>query len=158
MTMIRKGFAVVIAALALTATACAEDAAPDNTGESRYSFHKVDEGFIRLDMQTGEVALCGRQTVGWACLAVPEDRTVLENEIARLQKENAALKQVLLSHDLALPSGTPPEPPPANDDKHLTLRLPSTEDIDRMVSFVGHVWQRLVEAIANAQNQVLHKS
>ena len=155
--MFRKGFAVVIAALALIATACAEDAATD-TGESRYSFYKVEEGFLRLDKQTGEVALCGRQTVGWACLAAPEDRSVLENEVARLQKENAALKQVLLSHDLALPSGTPPEPPPANDDKNLTLRLPSTEDIDRMVAFVGHVWQRLVEAIANAQNQVLHKS
>ena len=156
--MIGKGFAVVIAALALTATACAEDAGPDNAGESRYSFHKVDEGFIRLDMQTGEVALCGRQTVGWACVAAPEDRAVLENEIARLQKENAALKQALLSHDLPLPSGAPSEPAPNTDDKHLTLRLPTTDDIDRMVSFVGHVWQRFVEAIANAQNQVLHKS
>jgi len=155
--MIRRGVAVVIAALALTATACAEDAATD-TGESRYSFYKVDEGFVRLDRQTGEVALCGRQTVGWACLAVPEDRTVLENEIARLQKENAALKEVLLSHGMPLPSGAPPEPPPANDDTHLTLRLPTTEDIDHMVAFVGHVWHRLVEAIANAQNQVLHKS
>jgi hypothetical protein len=157
MTMIRKAFGIVIAALALTATACAEDAGPDNAGESRYSFYKVDEGFIRLDMQTGEVALCGRQTVGWACLAAPEDRAVLENEIARLQKENAALKQALLSRDLPLPSGAPPEPPPANDDKHLTIRLPTSEDIERMVVIVGHVWQRLVEAIANAQNQVLHK-
>jgi hypothetical protein len=155
--MISKGFAVVIVALALTATACAEDAGPDNAGESRYSFHKVDEGFIRLDLQTGEVALCGRQTVGWACVAAPEDRVVLENEIARLQKENAALKQALLSHDLPLPSGAAAEAPPDNDDKHLTVRLPTTEDIDRMVALVGHVWQRLVEAIANAQNQVLHK-
>jgi len=83
---------------------------------------------------------------------------VFESEIARLQKENAALKQALLSHDLPLPAGAPAAPPPADDDKHLTLRLPTTEDIDRMVSFVGHVWQRLVEAITNAQNQVLHKS
>ena len=42
---------------------------------------------MRLDTQTGQVALCGRQTVGWACLAAPEDRTVLENEIARLRKK-----------------------------------------------------------------------
>ncbi|HTV27624.1 MAG TPA: hypothetical protein VMF32_07555 [Xanthobacteraceae bacterium] len=155
--MIRKGFAAAVVALALTATACAEDAGPDNAGESRYSFYKVDDGFIRLDLQTGQVALCGRQTVGWACVSSPEDRTVLENEIARLQKENATLKQALLSHGLPLPSGAPAEGPPANDDKHLTLRLPTTEDIDRMVALVGHVWQRLVEAIANAENQVLHK-
>jgi len=156
MTVISKGFAIAVAALALTATACAEDAVPPDADEARYSFYKVDEGFIRLDLQTGQVALCGRQSVGWACTAVPEDRTVLENEIARLQKENAALKRALLSHDLPLPSGSAPETPPSGD-QHLTLRLPTIEDIDRMVAFAGHVWQRLVEAIANVQNQVLHR-
>ncbi len=154
--MISKGFAIVVAALALTATACAEDAVPPDADEARYSFYKVDEGFIRLDLQTGQVALCGRQSVGWACTAVPEDRTVLENEIARLQKENAALKRALLSHDLPLPSGSAPETPPSGD-QHLTLRLPTIEDIDRMVAFAGDVWHRLVEAITNAQNQILHR-
>jgi hypothetical protein len=156
MTVISKGFAIAVAALALTATACAEDAVPPDADEARYSFYKVDEGFIRLDLQTGQVALCGRQSVGWACTAVPEDRTVLENEIARLQKENAALKRALLSHDLPLPSGSAPETPPSGD-QHLTLRLPTIEDIDRMVAFAGDVWHRLVEAITNAQNQILHR-
>ncbi len=156
MTVISKGFAIAVAALALTATACAEDAVPPDADEARYSFYKVDEGFIRLDLQTGQVALCGRQSVGWACTAVPEDRTVLENEIARLQKENAALKRALLSHDLPLPSGSAPETPPSGD-QHLTLRLPTIEDIDRMVAFAGDVWHRLVEAITNAKNQILHR-
>jgi hypothetical protein len=164
MTVISKGFAVVVAALALSATACAQDAVPPDADESRYSFYKVDEGFIRLDLQTGQVSLCGRQPVGWACTAMPEDRTVLENEIARLQKENAQLKRALLSHDLPLPSGLAPETPPSGDqqtppsgDQHLTLRLPTIEDIDRMVALAGHVWHRLVEAISNAQNQILHR-
>jgi len=157
MIVISKGFAIVIAALALTATACAEDAVPPDADEARYSFHKVDEGFLRLDLQTGQVALCGRQTVGWACVAVADDRAVLENEIARLQKENAQLKRALLSHDLPLPSGSAPESPPPGGDQHLTLRLPTIEDINRMVAFAGHAWQRLVEAIGNVENQVLHK-
>jgi hypothetical protein len=157
MTVISKGFAIAIAALALTATACAQDAVPPDADEARYSFHKVDEGFLRLDLQTGQVALCGRQTVGWACVTVPDDRTVLENEIARLQKENAQLKQALLAHDLPLPSGSAPESPPPGGDQHLTLRLPTIEDVDRMVAFAGHVWHQLVEAIANAENQILRK-
>lgn len=156
--MISKGFAIAIAALALTATACAEDGVPPDADEARYSFYKVDEGFIRLDLQTGQVSLCGRQSVGWACTAMPEDRTVLENEIARLQKENAQLKRALLSHDLPLPSGSAPETPtPPGGDQHLTLRLPTIEDIDRVVTFAGQMWNRLVEAISNAQNQILHK-
>jgi hypothetical protein len=158
MTVISKGFAVVVAALALTATACAEDAVPPDADEAHYSFYKVDEGFIRLDLQTGQVSLCGRQTVGWACVAVADDRTVLENEIARLQKENAQLKQALLSHDLPLPSGSAPEASPPSGDQHVTLRLPTIEDIDRVVTFAGQVWHRMVEAISNAQNQILRKS
>lgn len=156
-TTIGRGFAVAIAALVLCAPAFAEDAAPPESSDARYGFHKVDEGFLRLDTQTGEVALCSQQTVGWACLAAAEDRAVLENEIARLRKDNAALKEELLVHGLPLPAGTIPEPP-ADSGKQLTLRLPHNADLDRVVAFVGQMWHRLVEAIASAQNQVLHKS
>jgi hypothetical protein len=161
MTMMSKALAPVIAALVLAASAFAEEAtkaeAPE-IGEARYSFHKVDDGFLRLDTQTGEVALCSRQAVGWACLAAPEDRAVLENEIARLRKDNAALKQDLLSRGLPLPPGTLPEPLPSGSGKQLTFRLPDHADFERVVALVGRVWRRLVQVIANAQNQVLHRS
>jgi len=117
----------------------------------------VTEGFVRLDTQSGEVALCSRRTVGWACQAAPEDRAALENEIARLRRENAALKKDLLSRGLPLPPGAMPTPPVAQNDEHM-LRLPNDADIDRMVAFVGRVWHRLVEAIARAQKEVLNKS
>ena len=65
-TMIRKASAVaVVAGLVLTASAAASDT-PQPLGKARYSFHKVTDGFLRLDTQTGEVALCGSQPVGWA--------------------------------------------------------------------------------------------
>ena len=156
--MIRKAFAAVVAALVLTASALAEDSTTPPTDEARYSFHKVADGFLRLDKQTGEVALCGRQAVGWACLAAPEDRAVLENEIARLRKDNAALKEELLAHGLALPSGTTAEPPAAGGGPRVTIRLPNSADFDRVMVYVGRLWHRLVAAIANAQNQVLHRS
>jgi hypothetical protein len=151
-----KGCAAVIAAFVLTAPAAA-DSAPPPLGEPRYSFHKVPDGFLRLDRETGEVALCGMQPVGWACLAAPEDRTALEDEIARLHRENAALKQDLLSRGLPLPPGTTAEPPAHDNGKYLTLRLPDRADIDRMVALAGSVWHRLISAIANVSDQVLHK-
>jgi hypothetical protein len=117
----------------------------------------VAEGFLRLDTQNGEVSLCSRQTVGWACLAAPDDRAALENEIVRLRNENAALKKSLISRGLPLPPGVMPEPPGAGR-RDLTLRLPDNADLNRVVAFVGRVWHRLVDAIAKAQNQVLHKS
>ena len=66
-------------------------------------------------MQTGEVSVCSQRAVGWACQAAPEDRAVLENEIARLRTENAALKKEILAHGLPLPGGAMPEPPAARD-------------------------------------------
>jgi hypothetical protein len=154
--MIGKVFAIGIIVAALAAPAIAEDT-PGDAPAPRYSFNKVADGFLRLDSQTGEVALCSRQTVGWACLAAPEDRAVLENEIARLRRDNGALKNELISRGLPLPAGIMPEPSHGGG-KDLTLRLPGHADVDRVMAFVDRIWHRLVAAIAQAQNQVLHRS
>ncbi len=89
--MSNTAFAAVVAGFCLMAPALADDAMPENDG-GRYTFSKVADGFLRLDTQTGEVSICSQRTVGWACQAVPEDRAMLEREIARLRHENAALK------------------------------------------------------------------
>jgi hypothetical protein len=137
MAMIGKSFGVVITALVLTAPAFADDAAPDT--------------------KTGEVALCSKRTVGWACEAAPEDRAVLENEIGRLRTENAALKKDILSRGLPLPAGTMPEPPVVRNGDH-TLQLPGNADVDHVVALMGRMWHRLVDAIARAQQHMLNKS
>src|SRR5271155_2446680 len=112
--MTNTAFASVIAAFCLIAPALADDAEPDSGG-GRYTFSKVAEGFLRLDTQSGEVSVCSQRTVGWACQAVPEDRAVLENEIARLRSENVTLKKEILAHGLPLPTGAMPETAGAGD-------------------------------------------
>ena len=148
--------AIAIAALCLNAPAIADDATPD-TGGGRYTLNKVADGFVRLDTKTGEVALCSQRAVGWACQVAPEDRAAFENEIERLRGENAALKQAILSHGLPLPSGTTPEPQSGHGND-ITIRLPDNADIDRAVAYVGRIWQRFVEAVTRAQQQMLNKS
>ncbi len=150
-------FAVAAAVLigSVIGPAWADEPTPDSEG-GRYVFNKQANGFLRLDTQSGAVSLCSEQPVGWACQAAPEDRAVFENEIARLQNENAALKKVLLAHGLSLPPGVTPDAPTAQNDS--TLRLPSDADIDRAIAFVGHVWQHFIDAIARAQKQVFNKS
>lgn len=128
---------------------------PDSEG-GRYAFSKQPEGFIRLDSKTGQVALCSRQPVGWACQAAPEDRALLENEIARLRRENAALKKAMLAGGLPLPPGAMPEAPA--DRTAPAAHWPADADIERMVAFAGRVWHRLIEAIERAQQQILNKS
>jgi hypothetical protein len=169
--MIRSSIAIAVLALCLVslsvtmrlaAPAHADAAAPDAAG-GRYMFEKQTDGkgaaYLRLDTQTGEVALCSQRNVGWACQAAPEDRAVLENEITRLRAENAALKKEILSRGLPLPPGANPElgaaSPAARNS--VTLQLPSDADIDRMVAYAGRLWHRLIDAVDRVQKQILNK-
>jgi hypothetical protein len=152
--MFSKAFAIAIAAVCLSTPVLADDATPDTNG-GRYTLNRVTDGFVRLDTQTGEVALCS--TVGWACQVAPEDRAAFESEIARLRGENAALKQALLAHGLPLPSGVVPEPS-GNHDNDITIRLPDNADIDRAVAYVSRLWNCFVDAVSRAKKQMLNKS
>src|SRR5947207_1773802 len=69
-----------------------EDSQPSSQG--RYSFSRVDNGFLRLDNESGQIAYCSPRPVGWACEAVAVDRAPLEIEIASVQKEVASLKKL----------------------------------------------------------------
>jgi hypothetical protein len=156
MTMFSKAFVIATAAVCLSAPVLADEGTPDTNG-GRYTLNKVTDGFVRLDTQTGEVALCSQRTVGWACQVAPEDRAAFESEIARLRGENAALKQALLSRGLPLPSGATPERSGSHDND-ITIRLPDNADIDRAVAYVGRLWNRFVDAVNRAQKQMLNKS
>jgi hypothetical protein len=147
--------AAVVAAAILAGPARADEATPDTEG-GRYVFSKQANGFLRLDTQSGAVALCGEQSVGWTCQAAPEDRALFESEIARLQNENAALKKIILAHGLSLPPGAAPEAPAAQNES--SPRLPSDADIDRAIAFVGKVWQRFIDAVTRAEKQIFNKS
>jgi hypothetical protein len=149
--------ATVVVSLCLIAPALADDDAAPDSDHGRYTFGKIADGFLKLDTRTGEVSVCSRRAVGWACVAAPEDRALLENEIARLRAENGALKKELLARGVPLPSGATPQPPPAQDEDR-PPQLGGHPDFDRMIALADRMWHRLVDAIARAQKQMLNKS
>ncbi len=149
--MIRIGpllFAIAACAL-FGAPARAQGTQPENE-ESRFSFYRTDDGYLRLDGRTGQVSLCTRRPVGWLCQALPEERAAFEAEVARLQLENAALKREVLAHGLPLPAGAGPEA--------AAPRSPVDRDANQFMSVIENVWRRLVAMIANAQRDLLSKS
>ena len=137
---------VLVAALALGGTAQAQTPAPDSEN-GRYSFSTVPDGMLRLDTRTGAVSLCARQAAGWACNTVPDERTALENEIARLQRENGALKKDMLARNLPLPGGVSAPQGAQRSQRELELKvpLPSDAEIDRMMTVFEKMWRRLVD-------------
>jgi hypothetical protein len=123
--------------------------------DSRFTFFHVDGGYLRLDGRSGRVSMCARREVGWLCQSVPEERAAFEAEIARLQGDNAALKKVVLAHDLPLPAGVWPDAPPDAGP-----RPPAATDhqANQIMSVIEDVWRRLVALIVSVQRDLLERS
>ena len=147
----RLAIAVLLGCAATSALA--QDSTPPNAA-LRYSFNRVDDGFLRLDNQTGQVAHCGPASVGWACQAVAEDRAALEKEIARLQDEVASLKQEVASLREP-PAPRPPADvsPPGKSDDAARLR----EDMERARVALENAWRGLVDMIMTFQKDMMRK-
>jgi hypothetical protein len=143
---------------------------------SRYSFNRVDNGFIRLDSTSGEIAYCSAQTTGWICQNVPIDRTPsaagsedmqkgvtflkgLEEKLGRLQDEVASLKKEVA----ALREPPPPRPPAdlspqSGNAPDITIKLPTQEDVTRARDFLEETWRRLVEMFGTVRKDIMRKT
>jgi hypothetical protein len=163
--MTRLTIAVLAAGL-LAGAAFAQDvsqSAPPGADDGRYTFHRVDDNFVRLDGRTGYVSVCGRESTGWACRAVPDERAALEEAIGRLQGDNATLKKELLAKGLALPNGVRSDPPVAKDvdkaksSESPSVKVPSDAELERVMGFIEKVWRRLVEMMVDLQRDMQRK-
>jgi hypothetical protein len=151
--MMRMALIALMLAVAGPVEVSAQEGAPPGSGDARYSFNKTEDGYLRLDGRTGQVSTCSRRSAGWACQVVPDERTALESEMARLQRENTALKKELLARNLPLPGGAKPEPP-AGSGSDPRPQLPDDPDLNRMISFMEKVWRRLVEMVVTLQKDM----
>jgi hypothetical protein len=168
-TMTRLSSALVLAGVAwigMSAPATAQNSdKPENAEEGgRYSFHRTGDRFIRLDSRTGAVSQCGWGGNGWSCSAVPDERAALESEIARLQRENAALKKTMLAKGMDLPPDVKPDVAERRDEARkqpedsTSPKFPSDAELDRAMAFMKNVWRRLVEMMTELQRDMQRKS
>ena len=166
--------AAIAAAMAISSGLVAAQSAPD--GENgRYSMTPIPEGVLRLDTRTGTVSTCSKNGAGWACYAVPDERTALDAEIGRLQAEVEKLKGQLAAGptvsgkiDDALPKSDPlkkaepkaeskAESKVAEGERKIEIPLPSDQDVDRVMSFLEKAWRRLIDMANRVQKDVSGK-
>lgn len=151
-----------------------DDGTAAPAGGGRFTFNRVDNGFLRLDTQNGQVAYCRVQTAGWSCQAVAENRSELNADVARLQSDITALTTLksdiarlhdeitALKRDVAALKGPSPPRPPADltspgKGPEAIIRLPTHDDVTRARAFIEKTWHRLVEMITAVQKDVMQK-
>lgn len=132
-------FAAAVCCLAITGPALCETGTPDRDN-GRFSFRDVSDGVLRLDSRSGQVSLCNKREAGWACHALPDDRAALEEEIARLERENAALKKALAARGVPLPDGV--------------AKVPSDDELDRTMAVFEKMWRRLAQMVQKMQKEI----
>ena len=159
---------------------------PPDFGDIRFAFHRFDGGFVRLDLRTGAIASCNQNAAGWACVPGRDERAALDDDIARLRRDNAILKNALLERGVPLPGDmkadapptliitpAPPEtvprppqtvpptalaPPPASPKSAEPDRAsPDDAEIERIMTVMEKVWRRLVEMMMNVQRDMQKK-
>ena len=133
----------------------------------RYSFAPVDEGFLRFDHKSGEVALCKPAAAAWSCepaadktaAARQTEQAESEKAIADLRDEVAGLKKEIASLRPPPPPPLPSHPvppdtvPPSDETGSVTLK----QDIARARGYIADAWQRLVDMIDKLQKDMLRK-
>lgn len=151
--MFRTFIIASVLLLPMAAQAQTPGAGTPDSENGRYTFNRVDEGLLRLDQQTGHVSICTRRDLGWACHPVPDERNALEDEIARLQKDNAALKKEMLARGIT-PPGLPQAKTPSQPNAQQDGKSAADAEIDRAMATAERIWRRLVEMIARLQRDI----
>ena len=127
--------------LALGASARGEDAS-DTRG--RYSMSPVEGGQLRLDKETGAVALCARKGETWTCEPVEDKAKTIEEKLKKLEDENKELKNHIANLEAMLDKDSKggdlkggDKGPPAG-----SMPIPSEEDVDKALDYVERMFKK----------------
>jgi hypothetical protein len=131
------------AAFAVVATGAIAETAAESKG--RYTMTPVEGGFMRLDTETGSVALCTRKGETWTCEPV-SDKSAANDELTRLEAENKALKDRVKDLEAAVPPDKAPEAPPGG-----VTKLPSEKEVDEALDYVERMYKKFRDRLQKIQ-------
>ncbi len=124
--------------------------AMSDTKSERYTMSPTDDGFVRLDKQTGAMAQCTRNDGVWACKPMADSQGELQKEIDELRAENKSLRKQV--DDLEETLGIGPTPPDDSGPPN-KFTLPSEEDVDRAFDCLESMLSKLRERMEKLEKQ-----
>lgn len=110
------------------------------TEDNRFTMTPTEDGFLRLDSQTGSVSVCSRKDGNWGCSVVADDRIALQDKIDKLSKENSELRAQVKELEEFIDSEIPGNAESSKEKPG--LQLPNEEDVDKALGFIENLLKR----------------
>lgn len=120
----------------------------------RYVMNPTENGFVRLDTETGAMSLCARKDGNWACEAMDDPARRLRQENERLAAENSALKaEVSRLEQLAAKPGEKLLPDPGGERPGGKLELPSDREVDQALDYVERMYRKFRDRLKRLESE-----
>ncbi|MBS0232793.1 MAG: hypothetical protein JSR99_04840 [Proteobacteria bacterium] len=135
---------------ALAVAGAAETSAPEG---GRFMMSPVEGGLLRLDTQTGAVAMCAKSGSDWTCKPVDDETaSAPSDKVSHLESENRDLKDRIRELEELLetrPVGPPPHdvPPLAEGPPGGVSQLPTEEEVDQALDYMSRVYKKIRDHI-----------
>ncbi|MGI9422640.1 MAG: hypothetical protein ACR2PA_05565 [Hyphomicrobiaceae bacterium] len=105
--------------------------------------HKADDGFVRLDTQTGAMSLCRRDDDEWSCRPMASSGAAVGSDAETLRQENERLKAEVKRLEGLLGLEDPARP---GTGKH-AFRLPSEKEVDKALDYFENMLRKFQERL-----------
>ena len=146
---------VSCSALAITFAICGGAFADTTDVANRFTMSPVEGGFLRLDKQSGAVALCARAAADWSCKPVEDHAAAsLSAEIAKLERDNKELKDQVKELEHRLEGSNPAwhdKDPIAEEPPGGKVQLPTEEEVDQALDYLEHMYKKIRDRIKNLE-------
>jgi hypothetical protein len=140
--------ACLVALAILPAAAGAKDESAD-----RYTMTPTEGGVVRLDKQTGAMALCRRRDEAWACESMDDNQSqrALKDEVEKLRAENKFLKDQVQQLEETLGLGENQSNAPSSPRAKLVM--PSEADVDKAFDYFERMLDKLHERMKKLEKK-----
>ena len=100
----------------------------------RYRLEKSEQGYVRMDTQTGEMSICEERTGQLVCKLAADERAAFQDDIDRMQSKLSALEQ-----RIAAIEENPLMKPQA--------LLPSEEDFEKSLTYMERFFRKFMDVM-----------
>ena len=140
-------YVLVVAGAVLGAVPSMAEEAPASAG--RYQIAPDEDGFVRLDTETGAMSHCAKREGAWQCDGLTADRSASDARIEGLVREVETLtKKVddLATRLATLEKGRSADAPTAGTP-------PGDPELDRALSFAERLMQRFFDMVRELKTE-----